>query len=703
MVVAAVLLGTATTVLAHRADPAAAVSASSSAAGTRAQDLLGEVPDAPGARRAVWASDGEAVGAWLSLVWSRPTRVDTVRLRAAEPERAPRSLLVGFDDGSSLLVTTGPDGDAEVTFPERTTSSVRLTVAEAAPGAGSVALAGLSVEDGDGDVRALGDGDAAAVQASSGAPAGTALQDGDAAAADAGAEWRADASDGSPWVELGWRRPVEVSSVQVLGPSVDAVDPVHPATAALSGVLRFDDGSEVVVSGIAGGDAQPTTIAFAPRVARSVRLELARSVATAQVALREFRAHGTGTTPPRWAATGETHTAEPPAAGCGDDVAAPAAPAPPDRPVLLCPAPGSVAAGPTTIVVAAAPGTVLRAEAPMLDGARTVPVVREVGGTTAGADGRAVLSVDTAAMPRGPVTVRVRAGGAGDAPGEEGAGGAGAAAEREVPVQLLNRAGRALASPGFAPGGATLQWEETFSDPLSVSASGRGAVYAAAKPVSTGTQSFGDAAFADPALGAGTVTTVDGYLRLRAEPTAGRSAAAPYDQQYLGGMVSSLRVGASGFAAQYGYFEARMTGAPGPGSWPAFWTMNTRSATRDDAVGGEADVVELYGHDPVGSCHGLHHYDTAFEGGQRGEGRCLTEGDFSDWTTTWHTYGMRVLPDGAVFYVDGVEVADLRGLGRHEEPFYFMLDLALGGGWPVDLSATGGTTDLYVDWVRVYT
>ena len=30
------------------------------------------------------------------------------------------------------------------------------------------------------------------------------------------------------------------------------------------------------------------------------------------------------------------------------------------------------------------------------------------------------------------------------------------------------------------------------------------------------------------------------------------------------------------------------------------------------------------------------------------------------------------------------------------------VDLASGGGWPVDLSSTAGISDMYVDWVRVY-
>jgi hypothetical protein len=31
-----------------------------------------------------------------------------------------------------------------------------------------------------------------------------------------------------------------------------------------------------------------------------------------------------------------------------------------------------------------------------------------------------------------------------------------------------------------------------------------------------------------------------------------------------------------------------------------------------------------------------------------------------------------------------------------------MIDLATGGGWPVDLSRYNGLADMYIDYVRVY-
>ena len=76
---------------------------------------------------------------------------------------------------------------------------------------------------------------------------------------------------------------------------------------------------------------------------------------------------------------------------------------------------------------------------------------------------------------------------------------------------------------------------------------------------------------------------------------------------------------------------------------------------------------------------------------------------YTDWAMAWHTYGVRILPDGAIFTIDGQVVVRADRLGLTAQPFFFLVDLALGGGWPVDLAPTAGVTDLYVDWVRVWT
>jgi hypothetical protein len=75
----------------------------------------------------------------------------------------------------------------------------------------------------------------------------------------------------------------------------------------------------------------------------------------------------------------------------------------------------------------------------------------------------------------------------------------------------------------------------------------------------------------------------------------------------------------------------------------------------------------------------------------------------SAWYETFHTYGCKITATDTVYYCDNVEVA------RHptlllskQQPMFFLIDLATGGGWPVDLSRYHGVADMYVDYVRVY-
>ena len=74
----------------------------------------------------------------------------------------------------------------------------------------------------------------------------------------------------------------------------------------------------------------------------------------------------------------------------------------------------------------------------------------------------------------------------------------------------------------------------------------------------------------------------------------------------------------------------------------------------------------------------------------------------STWFEAFHTYGCKITETDTIYYCDNIEV------GRHptlplskEQPFFFLINLATGGGWPVDLSRYG-LADMYVDYVRVY-
>jgi hypothetical protein len=638
-----------------------------------------------------WTTDTETVGAWVELDMREPTRVDHVRvLGPGETSTGFTSAILTFDGGGSLMVTADDSGEAAVTFPERTVSRVRLTIAAVPDGATSVALAGVSV-DGSGEWPSDGGDGGQAIRArtsSAAGPPASALSDGAPAEGDTGRQWEAAPDDPGPWVELSWARPREVASVQVFGPtSASAYD----VTAPLHGRLRFDDGSTIVVSGIAGGDDEATTIAFTPRIATSVRLEIERSAPDSTVGLREFVVHDVGTTPPRWPRSGAGYSASPPPADSCQASSVPAAEPVPGHLALVCPSPGSGVDGEATVVVAADPQTPLEVLTWTGLSEAGPDSVRVVASATAGADGRATFTVDTSRASRGPLTLRVQP--------------AGQDSGTSLYVQLVNRAGQPVESTGSPPAGMTLQWAEEFTAALPISRTGADADYAATKPDASSNGQFGEATFADPASGTGTLATIDGgYLRIRARPADDGTGGQP-GSGHLSGLLASTDVGGSGFAAQYGYFEARILGAPGAGAWPAFWMLNTESAARPSDTAGEVDAVELYGHNTLGSCHTIHSWGSpeASVPHDDGDPNCSDENGFADWAMAWHTYGVRISPDGATFSIDGREVSTPRGLTHSSEPFFFLVDLALGGGWPVDLSSTAGVTDMYVDWVHVYT
>jgi hypothetical protein len=59
-------------------------------------------------------------------------------------------------------------------------------------------------------------------------------------------------------------------------------------------------------------------------------------------------------------------------------------------------------------------------------------------------------------------------------------------------------------------------------------------------------------------------------------------------------------------------------------------------------------------------------------------------------------------PTENVFVIDGKVVATAAQVAGGGALMFFLLDMALGGGWPVDLKALQDRTVLYVDYVRVY-
>ncbi len=160
------------------------------------------------------------------------------------------------------------------------------------------------------------------------------------------------------------------------------------------------------------------------------------------------------------------------------------------------------------------------------------------------------------------------------------------------------------------------------------------------------------------------------------------------------------------FDQTYGRFEARIKIPYAQGIWPAFWMLGNDIEKIGWPGCGEIDIMENIGREPAivhGTVHG-----PGYSGGKGiGAPYSLASGRFAD---NYHVFAAEWEPNQIRFYVDDHLYAtrtpgDLPAGTKwvYDHPFFVILDLAIGGGWPgnPDETTTFPQTML-VDYVRVY-
>jgi beta-glucanase (GH16 family) len=196
----------------------------------------------------------------------------------------------------------------------------------------------------------------------------------------------------------------------------------------------------------------------------------------------------------------------------------------------------------------------------------------------------------------------------------------------------------------------------------------------------------------------------DGHLVItaRAEP-AGSSLACWYGAC----RYTSARLKTQGrFDQTYGRFEARIRIPRGQGLWPAFWMLG-----RDiDTVGwprcGEIDVMENIGREPRtvhGTIHGPGYSGSGGIGGPYELASTAFADDFHVFAVEWEPGVIRWLVDDKEYRRTTSSDIPSGTTWVYDHPFFLLLNVAVGGGWPGDPDAT--TTfpqQMVVDYVRVY-
>lgn len=159
------------------------------------------------------------------------------------------------------------------------------------------------------------------------------------------------------------------------------------------------------------------------------------------------------------------------------------------------------------------------------------------------------------------------------------------------------------------------------------------------------------------------------------------------------------------YAVLYGLIEFRVKLPVGTGLWPQIWLFPQNTPYGDWPLCGEIDVLENFNSQTNSTLQGAIHY---YGGSQFSQ-------TYVQDITQWHTYGIYWTTNSISWIVDGVTNATatdwnpppgFSSPAPFNIPFFFILDLAMGGG------PTGSPTaeqmvpylpaEMDVDYIRVY-
>jgi beta-glucanase (GH16 family) len=153
---------------------------------------------------------------------------------------------------------------------------------------------------------------------------------------------------------------------------------------------------------------------------------------------------------------------------------------------------------------------------------------------------------------------------------------------------------------------------------------------------------------------------------------------------------------------QYGRIDIRAKLPEGQGIWPAIWMLGYNIDEVGWPVCGEIDIMELVGHHPKTS-HGTAHFDAG--GHQMKGGYYLISDNFSE---EFHVFSIFWERDIIRWYVDYHKFFELKATDvgityPFNNPYFFILNIAVGGDWPGDPDETTVfPQEMHIDYVRVF-
>lgn len=249
--------------------------------------------------------------------------------------------------------------------------------------------------------------------------------------------------------------------------------------------------------------------------------------------------------------------------------------------------------------------------------------------------------------------------------------------------------------------GMKVVYSDDFDGPLSISKDGLKTRYHSHKP---GGGDFSGWPFSDFESDLNPFSQTGTWLRIRGSKRS--------DGKSSSGLITPAKADFTGDFVQVPfYMECRFIAQSAPGTWPAFWSLTHGGEGSD-----ELDIIEAYGGFGKGNPNYTGYSTTSHFWGQKdAEGKkkkgigkqheMLQLGGKSSWSHTFHTYGLKVTETDTIYYLNNIEIQrhPTNEVSRTQK-HYFLINYAIGGisGWPIDLKREGDATDMFVDFVRVY-
>ena len=160
-----------------------------------------------------------------------------------------------------------------------------------------------------------------------------------------------------------------------------------------------------------------------------------------------------------------------------------------------------------------------------------------------------------------------------------------------------------------------------------------------------------------------------------------------------GGYTSARLTTQGKVQPKFGHLEARIKIPRGQGIWPAFWMLGGQIGNGGPWPGsGEIDIMENVGYEPH-MVHGTLH-GPGYSGGA-GIGAAYTHPQGWSFADDFHTFAIDWAPGRISWSVDGNvyqtrTTADTGGnQWVFDQPFFFLLNVAVGGNWPGSPNGSG--------------